>query len=250
VGSRKQQTTFRRVDVAAIIDGSQVLLDDGTYRVISLNNAPASSWWGEGTRWCTTGSGWFSGYRQYGELLYIEHRPKGQRWQLYIHNCEFRNGRNRRANGQVFARNHPTVMEALSDRLSRDIRATVFFGLARDGLKIEHSLNLRRVPIQSLPSGMYVRDDLDLRATGIQTLPKGLKVGGDLFLSGRLTPQFPDDLEVRGRIWLCDIPNERPIAAMSPTHESLTHDHDPDLIPTIGQLRGTGSIGHRATDNR
>lgn len=247
---KEHETTFRRIDVAAIIDGSRILLDDGTYRVISLNNAPASAWWGEGTRWCTTGSGWFSGYRQYGELLYIEHRPKGQRWQLYIHNCEFRNARNRRANGQVFARSHPIVMRSLSDRLSRDIRATVFFGLAKDGIEIEHSLILRRIPVQSLPAGMYVRDDLDLRATGILSLPAGLRVGGDLLLSGRLTPNLPSDLEVSGRICLCDIPNERPIVFISPGRESLTRDPRPDLIPSSGQFRGGGGVGHRAANNR
>ena len=78
--SKQHEASFRRIDVAAIIDGSRVLLDDGVYRIISLNNASASAWWGEGTRWCTTGNGWFAGYRQYGELLYIEHRPKGRRW--------------------------------------------------------------------------------------------------------------------------------------------------------------------------
>lgn len=247
--SKQHETSFRRIDVAAIIDGSQVLLDDGTYRVISLNNASASAWWGEATRWCTTGSGWFSSYRQYGELLYIEHRPKGRRWQLYVHNCEFRNGRNRRANGQVFARSHPVVMQCLSDRLDRDIRAKVFFGLAEDGVKIEHSLNFRRIPIQSLPAGMRVRDDLDLRATGLLVLPDGLEVGGDLLLSGRLTPQFPAKLKVRGRIWLCDIPNQRPVA-VSVHHESLTHDPHPDLIPSDGQSRDVGSVGHRETNNR
>jgi hypothetical protein len=186
------------------MDGGQFLLDDGTYRVLLLNNASASAWWGEGTRWCTTASGWFSGYRQYGELIYIEHRPKGRKWQLYIHNCEFRNARNRRANGQVFAGAHPKVISVLRSRIAADCRTRLFFGLMSEGAQIEQSLSLRRIPIASLPVGLRVRDDLDLRATGIRSLPEGLKVGGDLLLSGQATPTLPADLEVGGRILLCD----------------------------------------------
>lgn len=210
-------TSYRRIDVAAIIDGTQFLLDDGIYRVVCLNSASASAWWGEDTRWCTTGAGWFVGYRTYGELIYIEHRPKVGRWQLYLHNCEFRNARNRRANGQVFARKHPAVIEALSRRLLADARASLFFGLIPDGARIEHSLNLRRIPIESLPAGLQVRDDLDLRATGIRFLPEGLKVGGDLLLSGQATPILPPDLKVGGRILCCDRWGavDRPITAAS-----------------------------------
>jgi len=209
--------TYRRIDVAAIIDGTQFLLDDGTYRILCLNNACASAWWGDGTRWCTTGAGWFAGYRMYGELIYIEHRPKARRWQLFMHNCEFRNARNRRANGQVFARKHPVVIQALRRRLLPDARVSVFFGLTPDGARIEHSLNLRRIPVESLPVRLQVRDDLDLRATGIRSLPEGLKVGGDLLLSGQATPTLPADLEVGGRIICADRWGgvDRPITAAS-----------------------------------
>lgn len=198
------ETAFRRTDVAAIIDGAQVLLDDGCYRVLTLNNASAAAWWGDGTRWCTAGSGWFAGYRQYGELIYIEHRTTGRRWQFYLHNCEFRNARNRRANGQVFARAHPAVLQVLRSRIVPDARASLFFGLTADGTRIEHTVDLRRLPIETLPARLYVRDDLDLRATGLQALPDGLKVGGDLLLSARVTPSFPQDFDVGGRIHLCD----------------------------------------------
>lgn len=198
------EDTFRRIDVAAIIDGAQVLLDDGTYRVLCLNNAPAAAWWGRGTRWCTAGGGWFAGYRQYGELIYVEHRAKGRRWQLYIRNCEFRNARNRRVNGQVFARGHPCVIDALYTRITADWRATLFFGLMAEERRIDHSVDLRRIPIETLPSGLQVRDDLDLRSTGIRSLPEGLKVGGDLLLSAQATPTLPADLEVGGRILCCN----------------------------------------------
>jgi hypothetical protein len=181
-----------------------MLLDDGCYRVITLNNASAAAWWGEGTRWCTTGSGWFAGYRQYGELIYIEHRTKGRRWQFYPHNCEFRNARNRRANGQVFARSHPAVIEALRSRIASNARASLFFGLTAEGTRIEHTVDLRRLPIESLPARLYVRDDLDLRATGLQALPEGLQVGGNLLLSARLTPSFPRGLYVGGCIHICN----------------------------------------------
>jgi hypothetical protein len=211
------ETSYKRIDVAAIIDGTQFLLDDGTYRVLCLNSASASAWWGNGTRWCTTGSGWFVGYRQYGELIYIEHRPKGRKWQLYIHNCEFRNARNRRANGQVFAHAHPTVVDTLRSRIVAETRAKLFFGLMPEGARVEHSLNLRHIPIANLPAGLQVRDDLDLRATGIRSLPEGLKVGGDLLLSGQATPTLPTDLEVGGRIICCDRWGavDRPITAAS-----------------------------------
>jgi len=214
---RIDETKYRRIDVAAIVDGTQFLLDDGTYRVLSLNSAPASAWWGDGTRWCTTGSGWFVGYRQYGELIYIEHRPKGRKWQLYIHNCEFRNARNRRANGQFFADAHPRVIDALQSRIAADSRAKIFFGLMPEGARVEHSLNLRRIPIASLPAGLQIRDDLDLRATGIRSLPEGLTVGGDLLLSAQATPTIPVDLEVSGRIVCCDRWGaiDRPITAAS-----------------------------------
>jgi len=189
---------YQSVDVTAIIDGAQVLLDDGTYRVLCLNTAPASAWWGQGTRWCTASPAWFDNYRTYGELIYIEHRPKGRRWLLYIHNCEFRNARNRRANGQVFAQLHPSVIDVLRSRIDADSRASVFFGLTADGTSIDHSLNLRHLPILKLPAGLSVRDNLDLRATGITELPQGLRVGGDLLVSARATPFMPSDLIVGG----------------------------------------------------
>lgn len=195
---------YRANDVAAIIDGAQVLLDDAPYRVLSLSNASASAWWGQGTRWCTTGVEWFDNYRMYGELIYIEHRTNSRRWLLYARTCEFRNARNRRANGQVFARLYPAVIDALRSRIEADIRVSIFFGLTPDGVKVDHSLNLRHVPILRLPAHLAVRDDVDLRATGITELPPGLKVGGDLLLSGRVTPKMPRDLHVGGRILLCD----------------------------------------------
>lgn len=241
--------TFRKIDVAAIIDGAQVLLDDGTYRILSLNNSSASAWWGEGTRWCTKHDTWFAGYREYGELIYIEHRPAARRWQLYIRNCEFRNARNRRANGQVFARSHPVVISALFAKIVRDVRASFFFGIAPEGTQIEHSLLLRGIPIESLPAGTHVRDDLDLRATGIKALPAGLRVGGDLLLSARVTPELPHDVDVRGRIMLCDGWRNRRIEVFA-ARESLTCDPHPDLMPSNGQSRGAGSVGHRQTSNR
>ena len=209
---------YTPLDVSAIIDGAQILLDDGIYRVLVLNNAPASAWWGVGTRWCTANAGWFDGYRQYGELIFIEHRPSHRRWQLYIRNCEFRNARNRRANGQVFARTHPVVIDTLRSRILADCRASLFFGLTPQGARIEHFLNLRGLSLESLPASLYVRDDLDLRATGIQQLPTGLCVGGDLLLSARATPAMPGDLKVGGRILLCDGWRLRqPIRAISGT---------------------------------
>jgi hypothetical protein len=197
-------TLYRALDVAAIMDGAQVLLDDGTYRVLSLNSSSASAWWGRDTRWCTTGAEWFARYRTYGELLYIEHRQSKRRWQLYLPKCEFRTARNRRANGHVFARQHPAVLAVLQGRLETDPRTQLLFGVLVDGVRIDHSLSLRCVPLQSLPARLTVRDDLDLRATGIRQLPEGLKVGGNLFLSARVTPKIPHDLEVRGRIICCD----------------------------------------------
>lgn len=213
----EDDTSFRRIDVAAIIDGTQFLLDDGSYRVLCLNSGPASAWWGDGTRWCTTNQGWFKGYRLYGELIFIEDRRKSRRWQLYIHNCEFRNARNRRVNGQVFTRSHPPVIEALRSRIVADWRAPLFFGLMPPGARIEHSVILHRIPIESLPDGLQVRDDLDLRATGIRALPEGLQVGGDLLLSGQATPTLPADLQVGGRIICCDRWGavDRPITASS-----------------------------------
>lgn len=181
-----------------------MLLDDGVYRVLCLNTAPASAWWGQGTRWCTTNPAWFDNYRTYGELIYIEHRPKGRRWLLYLHNCEFRNARNRRANGQVFAQLHPLIMDVLRIRIDANVRARIFFGFMRDETHIDHSLNLRHLPISKLPTALSVRDDLDLRATGISELPQGLQVGGDLLVSARATPLMPSDLIVRGRILCCD----------------------------------------------
>jgi hypothetical protein len=250
VHNEPEKQTFRRCDVAAIIDGAQVLLDDGIYRVLCLNNASASAWWGDGTRWCTANGGWFAGYRQYGELLYIEHRPKARRWQLYIHNFEFRNARNRRANGQVFARIHPTAINALSSRIRRDVRASLVFGLAPDGIRIDHSVLLRGIPIESLPAEMQVRDDLDLRATGLTALPNGLRVGGDLLLSARATPKLPQDLEVRGRIFLCDGWDNRTTEVVASGHQSLTSDPRPDLIRISGQMRGVANVGHRQASDR
>jgi hypothetical protein len=223
VRNTDDESIFRRIDVAAIIDGARVLFDDGVHRVLSLNSAPAAAWWGQGTRWCTAGSGWFAGYRQYGELIYIEQRPKQRRWQLYIHNCEFRNARNRRVNGQVFARNHPCLIDVLRSRIVADFRARLFFGLMPEGAQIEHSVNLRRIPIEALPKGLQIRDDLDLRATGIRSLPEGLKVGGDLLLSARATPLLPTNLEVGGRILCCDRWGafDRPITAALPACRNI-----------------------------
>lgn len=84
-----------------------------------------------------------------------------------------------------------------------DCRAKIFFGLMPEASRVEHSLDLRRIPIESLPSGLYVRDDLDLRATGIRALPEHLKVGGNLLLSAQATPLIPATLEVAGKIVAC-----------------------------------------------
>jgi hypothetical protein len=204
VRETRASTVYHCVDVTAILDGGRVLLDDGVYRVVSLNTAPASAWWGRGTRWCTTSPDWFENYRTYGELIYIEHRPTGRRWLLHLHTCEFRNARNRRASGQVFAQLHPSVVNVLRSRIDGDPRATLVFGLTPDGAYIDHSLNLRHLPIRKLPSELSVRDDLDVRSTGITELPPGLKVGGDLLVSAKAPPRIPADLIVGGRILCCD----------------------------------------------
>jgi hypothetical protein len=60
----------------------------------------------------------------------------------------------------------------------------LFFGLGKDGMRIDHSLNLRRIPIQALPDRLHGRDDLDLRATGIATLPRGRELAATCYCPG------------------------------------------------------------------
>jgi hypothetical protein len=193
---------YTPLDISAIIDGSQLLLDDGRFRVIILRTAAAAAWWGRGTRWCTTNPSWFQTYDKHGELICIEDRRKSKRWQFQFWRCEFRTWRNRRSDPLVFAQKYPVVIDALRDRIERDFRARFFFGHATEGESIEHSLNLRGVPIKRLPCGLRVRDDLDVSETGIKCLPEGLRVGGDLYVSEYPLPEMPTDLRVNGLRWI------------------------------------------------
>lgn len=192
------QRTFSEGELVAIFDGGRTLLDDGRYRALVLEGEAAARWWGRGTRWCTICSEWFRDYRQYGELVYIEDCKAGRRWQLHLRSCELRNARNRRADAASFAKAHPPVIGALRDRIERDFRAALFFGLASQGQYVDHSLNLRDVPIKALPDGLTVRDDLDIRGTGLRALPAGLRVGGDFF-TDLAPPARANGLSVTGR---------------------------------------------------
>lgn len=189
---------YTPLDVSAIIDGAQVLLDNCRHRIVVLNTAPAAAWWGRGTRWCTANAGWFQKYQRHGDLVYIEDRGKALRWQFQFWRCEFRNWRNRRADPLVFARRYPSIIEALRSRLERDFRARFFFGLAAEHECVEHSLNLRGVPLKCLPSGLRIRDDLDVSETSMKVLPEGLRVGGDLYVSDAPLPSMPKDYEIGG----------------------------------------------------
>ena len=197
-----QTARYTSSDIAAILDSSTFLLDDGRYRVISLVAAPAASWWGRDTRWCTTDPAWFQAYHQHGELIFMEDRRTAMRWQFQFWRCELRNWRNRRADPLLFANRHPAIIEILRSRIERDFRARFFFGFVRDGEQVDHSLNLSGVPIQSLPTGLRIRDDLDVSGTGIRTLPQGLRVGGHLYVSARPLPLMPSDVKLRGRRYI------------------------------------------------
>lgn len=181
-----------------LIDAGRVLLDDGRYRVITLEGALGAQWWGRGSRWCTVDPVLFQNYRKYGELIYIEERSTGRRWQLYLHRCELRTARNRRAEGAYFAKSHPAVIEALRSRIDANFRARFFFGFGAENEKVDHSLNLRGVKLRSLPRGLHVRDDLDVCDTGIRELPEGLRVGGDLHVSEFTLRSIPADVKIKG----------------------------------------------------
>jgi hypothetical protein len=189
---------FTELDISAIIDGSQLLLDDKGYRVVVLKTAPSAAWWGRGTRWCTVNAGWFQTYHRHGELIFIEDRRKALRWQFQFWRCELRNWRNRRADPLVFAKRHPAVIEALRSRLRRDFRARFFFGLVGDGETFEHSLNLSGVRLKNLPRCLRVRDALDVSETGLRFLPDGLTVGGNLHVSEHPMPEMPDNFKIGG----------------------------------------------------
>lgn len=191
-------THYSPLDVRAIIDGAEVLLDDGRYRVLALKTAPAAAWWARDTRWCTANPGWFQTHQGHGELIYIEDRKSRGRWQLQLWRCEFRNWRNRRVDPIGFAARHPAVMRALDDRLRRDLRARFFFGLVQSGQIFEHSLNVSSVRLKSLPNGLRIRDDLDVSFTGIKQLPEALRIGGHLYVSDDPMPAMPQDYRLRG----------------------------------------------------
>jgi hypothetical protein len=119
--------SYSEKDVSAILDGAQTLIDDGVYRVLRLNNMAAAVWWSRGTRWCTRDPVWFEGYRKRGELLYIEHRPSGRRWQLHVESGQLRNWRNRRANAHYFARCHPVAVQSIVEQARNPKPAALFF---------------------------------------------------------------------------------------------------------------------------
>jgi len=194
----KSVNRYSALDVSAILDGSQVLLDDEQYRVIILKSPPAAAWWGRDSRWCTTNPPWFQTYQQHGELAYIEDRRRKGRWQFQFWRCELRNWRNRRTDALEFAKRHPAVIDALKSRIERDFRARFFFGFAVDGESFDHSLNLAGVRLKSLPSSLQVRDDLDVSETGLRKLPEGLRVGGNIYVSDNPIPTMPDDYRIRG----------------------------------------------------
>lgn len=197
------QQTFSRIDVTAIINGARVLLDDGTYRVLSLDNASAATWWGEERAGALPETAGLLDIGSMANSYMLNTDQSSDAGSYTFTTASF--GMPETAVRMVrSSRQHPAVIEALRSRIIADCRAKLFFGLTPDGARIEHSINLRRIPIQSLPEGLKVRDDLDLRATGIRSLPEGLSVGGDLLLSGQATPLLPSSLDVRGRILCCD----------------------------------------------
>jgi hypothetical protein len=63
-------------------------------------------------------------------------------------------------------------------------------------LKIEHSLRLSYLPINTLPDNLHVGATLDLEYTDITQLPDNLFVGNCLFLKGSRITQLPDSLYV------------------------------------------------------
>jgi len=75
-----------------------------------------------------------------------------------------------------------------------------------DNLKVGGDLYLSGTKIRSLPNNLKVGGYLDLNNTPITSLPDNLKVGGDLGLSGTKITSLPDNLKVGGYLDLSNTP--------------------------------------------
>ena len=93
--------------------------------------------------------------------------------------------------------------------------------LTKEDLNVKSDLDLRNIPIKSLPDGLKVGGYLDLRGTNIKELPNDLKVKGSLDLNNTPIQSLPNGLEVEGNLWLKNTPlskkyTEEEIKAMVP----------------------------------
>jgi hypothetical protein len=79
----------------------------------------------------------------------------------------------------------------------------------KDGSKGD--LDLRDLPITSLPPNLKVGGNLNLTETPIKSLPSGLEVGKSLQLSGTEITSLPNDLIVKKELSLLNTPLSKKI---------------------------------------
>lgn len=88
---------LRKAERDDAYSASEMLFDDGTWKLVLPRSQSAAQWWGRGTRWCTSAR-WanrFASYTAKGPLLILL-TPAG-RYQLAVATGEFRDAADRRA---------------------------------------------------------------------------------------------------------------------------------------------------------
>lgn len=109
---------LRAAERTAALAGTQILFDDGVWKLLKLLDCTAAQWWGKGTRWCTSSklNNRFSWYAHRGDLMVMV-TPRGK-FQLFIPTGEFKDAADRHAALSAVLRSAPASLQALVERYS------------------------------------------------------------------------------------------------------------------------------------
>ncbi|MBJ3786992.1 hypothetical protein [Devosia sediminis] len=104
---------LRRAERDVAMAGSEVLFDEGRWRLVLLRSQAAAAWWGMGTRWCTASrsDNRFELYARQGDLLVI--LSPCDRYQLSCATGEFRNSSDGHANLAQVLHRAPSAMRSI-----------------------------------------------------------------------------------------------------------------------------------------
>lgn len=98
---------LRKAERVQAYADSDLLFDQGRWKLVYLKSQAAARWWGKGTRWCTSAriANQFEAYASKGPLLVL--LTPGDRYQLAVGTREFRDAADRSANLVLALRGAP-----------------------------------------------------------------------------------------------------------------------------------------------